>query len=123
MLKIGLASYEFINNDIAFNISKMEKAMKNVQGRVDLLCFGETFLQGFDALRWDYEFDKEVAVSSNSEIMQRLCNMTLQYGVDLLFGYIEKCDESIFSSCAVIENGKPEQKLTYGAEDILIVEI
>ncbi|BCN30988.1 carbon-nitrogen hydrolase family protein [Anaeromicropila herbilytica] len=105
-MKIGLVSYEFINNDIAFNISQMEKAMRSVQGKVNLLCFGETFLQGFDALNWNYENDKHVAISVDSEIMQQLCNMTLRYKVDILFGYIEKCEDSLYSTCAVIESGK-----------------
>lgn len=105
-MKIGLASYEFINNDIEFNISQIEKAMKSVQGEVELLCFGETFLQGFDALNWNYENDKDIAVSADSRIMRRLCDMTLQYKVDLLVGYIEKCEDAIYSSCAVIENGE-----------------
>ena len=43
---------------IAFNISQIEKALSAAQGRVDLLCFGEAFLQGFDSLSWDYETDK-----------------------------------------------------------------
>lgn len=105
-MKIGLAPYEFINNNLAFNISQIEKAMKSAQGIVDLLCFGETFLQGFDSLNWNYENDKHIAVSVDSPVMRQICNMTLQYKVDLLFGYIEGCGDSIYSSCAVIENGK-----------------
>lgn len=106
IMKIGLATYEFINNDIAFNLSQIEKAMKSTQGKADLLCFGETFLQGFDALSWNYDMDKHIAISRNSDIMRRLCDMTVHYGIDLLFGYIENGDDSIYSSCAVIENGK-----------------
>lgn len=105
-MKIGLVSYEFNNNDIVFNLSQMEKAMRSVQGKVDLLCFGETFLQGFDALNWNYENDKHIAISTDSEIMAQICSMTLRYKIDILFGYIEKCDDSLYSSCAVIENGK-----------------
>lgn len=105
-MKIGLASYEFRNNDIAFNISQMEKAIKSLQGTVGLLCFGETFLQGFDALDWNYEHDRHIAVPADSKTMRRLCGMALQYKVDLLFGYIEKYHDAIYSSCAVIENGK-----------------
>lgn len=26
--------------------------------------------------------------------------------LDILFGYLEKCDESLYSSCVVIEKGK-----------------
>lgn len=105
-MKIGLASYEFINNDMLFNISQIEKAMEVSQSKIDLLCFGESFLQGFDSLNWDYKHDRQVAIPSNSLIIQKLCSMTIQYGVDLLFGYIEKSGDSIYSSCAFIEKGK-----------------
>lgn len=105
-MKIGLASYRFINKDIAFNVSQIEKAMKSVQGKVELLCFGEAFLQGFDALSWNYEEDRQIAVSADSEIMQRLCKLTLQYKMGLLFGYIEKSGEDLYSSCAVMADGK-----------------
>lgn len=106
MLKIGLAPYKFINNDISFNIAQIENAMNSAQNKVDLLCFGESFLQGFDALHWNYEYDKQIAISVDSTIMLQLCQMTLQYHVDLLLGYIEISNESIYSSCAVIENGQ-----------------
>lgn len=105
MLRIGLVSYEFINNDIRFNLSQIEKAMKTARGRVDFLCFGETFLQGFDALDWTYGHDAQIAVAADSPVMQKLCDMTREYGVDLLLGYIEKEDGSIYSSCAFIEKG------------------
>lgn len=105
-MNIGLVSYEFRNNDIPFNIAQIERAMQAVQGSVDLLCFGETFLQGFDALSWKYEQDKDIAISADSPVMEQLRGLTLQYGVDLLFGYIERCGDAIYSSCAVIENGK-----------------
>ena len=105
-MKIGLAPYKFKNNDIGFNLSQIEKAMSSVQGKVDLLCFGETFLQGFDALSWEYEKDKDIAVSLDSPIMLRLCELTRHYGVDLLLGYLEKDSDCIYSSCAVLERGK-----------------
>lgn len=105
-MRIGLAAYESINNDIVFNLSQIETAMRTAQGTVDLLCFGEAFLQGFDSLSWDYEKDRLVAVSANSDIIQRLCAMTLRYHIDLLLGYIETDGDAIYSSCAVIERGK-----------------
>lgn len=49
-MRIGLASYEVKNKDVAFNLSQMERAMEKARGKVELLCFGEAFLQGFDAL-------------------------------------------------------------------------
>lgn len=105
-MKIGLVSYEFKNNDIAFNLAQIERAMKEASGEADLLCFGETFLQGFSALNWNYENDREIAVAVDSDIMKKICDMTIQYKTDLLFGYLEKDGEFIYSSCAVIEQGK-----------------
>lgn len=104
-MKIGLVSYEFRNNDLAFNVSQIEKAMASSQGEADLLCFGECFLQGFDSLAWDYGHDRQVAVANDSPVFQKLCSMTLQYGVDLLFGYMETCGDNIYSSCALLEKG------------------
>lgn len=104
-MKIGLASYKFKNNDLAFNLAQMERAMKAAQGKAELLCFSETFLQGFDALSWDYETDKDIAVSADSEVMGQICKLTLTYEIDLLFGYIEWSGDSLYSSCAVVENG------------------
>ena len=105
-MKLGLASYRFRNGDIDFNLSQIEKALKECQGRADLLCFGETFLQGFDSLVWNYETDKNMAITQDSLQMRKLCDLTLRYGTDLLFGYIEKEGESLYSSCAVIEQGR-----------------
>lgn len=105
-MKIGLASYRFENGGIEHNLSQIEKALARARGDVDLLCFGETFLQGFDALSWGYERDKDIAVSVDSEIMRRLCKLTLDYGTDLLLGYIERDGDGIYSSCAVIAGGE-----------------
>lgn len=105
-VRIALAAYKFINNDIEYNIGKIEKALKEAAGKTDLVCFGETFLQGFDSLNWNYEHDKEVAISLDSEIMKRIKALTVTYKTDLLLGYVELCGEDLYSSCVVIENGK-----------------
>ncbi len=105
-MKLGLASYRFENKNIGFNLSQIEKAMQESKGKVDLLCFGETFLQGFDSMVWNYEVDQKMAVTQDSAVMQKLCGLTLQYQTDLLLGYVERDGEALYSSCAVIEQGK-----------------
>ena len=70
-MKIGLVSYRCENRNVAFNMSQIERAMQEAAGKVDLLCFGEAFLQGFDSLCWKYEIDKEMAVFLGSETMER----------------------------------------------------
>lgn len=105
-MKIGLASYKFIDNDIDFNISQIKKALESANGKADIVCFGESFLQGFDSLSWSFESDKDIAISQDSTTMQEICALSVEFGVDLLIGYIERDREALFSSCAVIEKGK-----------------
>lgn len=105
-LRIGLANYEFKNRDMAFNISQIEKGLREAEGKADLLCFGEAFLQGFDCLSWNYETDKEMAVSRDSDTMRSICAMSLKHGIDLAIGYIEREGETLYSSCAVIIGGE-----------------
>lgn len=89
-MRVGLASFECRNRDVAFNLSQIERAMREAQGKIDLLCFGEAYLQGFDCLCWDYEADREVAAEPASEPVRRLCAWSREYGVALLTGYIER---------------------------------
>ena len=105
-IRIGLAVYEYRNRNIAFNLNQIEKALKAAETKTDLLCFGEAFLQGFDALSWDYSTDAGIAIAQDSSVMQQIIRMSVKYGVDLLLGYIESDGEKIYSSCAVIAGGK-----------------
>ena len=105
-MRIGSASYRCKNGDPAFNLQSVERAMKEAQGKAELLCFGESFLQGFDALCWDFSIDREIAVSRDSETIRTIREWTKQYGVGLLLGYIERDGERLYSSCIVIDNGE-----------------
>lgn len=108
-MRVALAQYKFINKNIDFNFLQIKRALEKAKGKADIVCFGETFLQGFDALCWDYEKDKNVAITQDSDIMKKICELTTFTGVALVFGYIEKDGENggkIYSSCAVIEKGK-----------------
>lgn len=105
-MRIGLVSYRCENRDTAFNLSQIERAMKEAKGKADLLCFGEAFLQGFDALCWDYIIDRNMAVTLDSEAISLLRRWTVQYGIALLTGYIEKDGERLYSSCIVLANGE-----------------
>ena len=105
-MRIGLASFRCENRNIPFNLGQMERAMASARGRADLLCFGEAFLQGFDALCWDYAADRQLAVSQDSGTMGQLRRLTRQYGMALLFGYIESEGDGLYSSCAVLADGE-----------------
>ena len=105
-MRIGLVSYRCENRNTAFNMSQIEFAMKHAEGKADLLCFGEAFLQGFDSLCWDYETDKSVAVELSSDTIAQLRSLTVRYGISLITGYIEKDQEKLYSFCAVISDGE-----------------
>lgn len=105
-MRIGLVSYRSKNRDISFNLQQIEKAMRHAEGKADLICFGEAFLQGFDSLSWDYDTDKSLAVELSSETIGQLRDWTVRYGVSLLTGYIEKVQEKLYSSCVVITDGR-----------------
>lgn len=114
-MKIGLAAYKFVNNDIEFNISQIEKALQFAE-KIDILCFGEAFLQGFDAFKWNYDNDKNIAISKDSNIMKKIEQMSKDYNIDLAFGYLEIDNEDLYSSYAIIIDGK----LTYNYRRITI---
>ena len=105
-MRIGLASYRCKNKDIAFNLSQIERAMREAHGTADLLCFGEAFLQGFDALCWRYETDREMALEITSGPIRQLAQWTKQYHTALLTGYIERERERLYSSCLVLADGE-----------------
>ncbi|MBQ6333844.1 MAG: carbon-nitrogen hydrolase family protein [Erysipelotrichaceae bacterium] len=105
-MRIGLVSYRCENRNTAFNISQIELAMKRFRGKADLLCFGEAFLQGFDALCWDYKADKDIALELSSDIIAQLQSWTIRYGISLATGYIEKDREKLYSSYIVISDGR-----------------
>ena len=105
-MKIGLVSYRCENKNIDFNLSQIKKALDSCKNKVDLLCFSEAFIQGFDCLTWDYEIDKEMAISKDSIVFDKLKKWSIEYGIALLTGYIEKDNDDLYSSCVVIDKGE-----------------
>lgn len=56
-MRIALAALYFKNSDIEYNLSAVSKTLAKLEGKVDFVIFGETFLQGFEGVTWDYEKD------------------------------------------------------------------
>jgi N-carbamoylputrescine amidase len=104
---VALASVNLMNNNVAFNLSQIDTyACEAAAHGIDVICFGESFLQGFDSLSWQYEKDKNIAVSQNSPEVAVIRQMTLDYRIDIMFGYIEHANESLYSSYALIAEGQ-----------------
>ena len=45
-MKIALASQPTLDDSIALNVNRIEKALASLRKKVDLVAFGESYLQG-----------------------------------------------------------------------------
>lgn len=97
-MRIALASVPVKNRNIEFNLQAMIDAMNEASGQAEVLLFGESVLQGFDCLCWDYETDKHMAVAVTDEPIQRMCKAARQYGIAVSFGFIERIQDTLYSS-------------------------
>ena len=98
-MMITLAAVGFRNGDITYNKDKIKTVIRDHgYKQADLILFGETFLQGFDSLSWNYESDKNIAVKTNDPVIDEIRKTAKEYSVAVSFGYIEKAEDSLFSS-------------------------
>ncbi len=106
-MKVALACARFRNNDIAFNMAQIRSHMAKAKAQgAELVCFGEAFLQGFDAFSWTFENDRAIAVSTQDALFHELLAETLNRRIDLLLGFLERDGETLYSSCALMSGGK-----------------
>lgn len=106
-MKIALAAVGFITNDIKYNADIIKEILKKYSGKVDLVLFGESFLQGFNCLSWDYSKDINIAIEQNSELISEIRLNCKTYDVAVSFGYIEKIEDKIYSSQLTLDkNGE-----------------
>jgi N-carbamoylputrescine amidase len=104
IMTVGLVSAEFINNNVDFNLENcinfINKAKKN---GVDIILFGETYLQGFEALIWKSEDDLKVGLERDSGIMNILRMYCKEKDIAIGVGYIEREGNNLYSSYLVID--------------------
>ncbi|MGN1048090.1 MAG: carbon-nitrogen hydrolase family protein [Eubacteriales bacterium] len=97
-MKIALASAKVIDKDITFNLHSMISAIQECSGHADLILFGESVLQGFDSLCWNYEIDKDMAVEVTDEPIQQMRNAAKENHIAVSFGFIERAGDVLYSS-------------------------
>ena len=96
---IALAAVGFKNGDITYNKEKIKTAIRDHgYKQADLILFGETLLQGFDSLSWNYDIDKNIAVATDDPVIYEIRKTAKEFSVAVSFGYIEKAEDSLFSS-------------------------
>ena len=98
MMKIALASAPVKTGNVEFNIKSMIDAMREVRGNADIIVFGESVLQGFDSLSWDWGIDKCVAVSLTDAPIQKMREAAKENGLAVSFGFIERAGDVLYSS-------------------------
>lgn len=97
-MRIALASAPVINRDIEYNLQVMSDAMEDVGGKADIILFGESALQGFDSLCWDYETDKHMAVCLADAPIRRIRETAKNYKIAVSFGFVERSGDVLYSS-------------------------
>ena len=97
-MKIALAAVGFYDRDIEYNKNKILNCMKENSKKTDLILFGETFLQGFEALDWKYETDCHMAVSLYDRRIKEIQNAAKENKIAVSFGFFEKVQDKIYSS-------------------------
>lgn len=106
-ITIALASAPFTNRATAQNLATLLHFMEDAaRQNADLICFGESFLQGFDCLDWDFTADCRIALSQDSPEIGRIRQTSRQLGIDVMFGFIERDGDTLYSSCMLVEQGE-----------------
>ncbi len=86
------------------NFELIMRIMVDFKGQADLICFGEAFLHGFDALCWDYKKDKEIAINLRSKYLTDIKTAAKEHKISVSFGFYEVFEESIYSSYIIIDH-------------------
>ena len=106
-MKIALASAPVKNLDVEYNLSAMATYMEHCKNRADIILFGESVLQGFECLCWDYEADKSIALEINDAPILSMQYAAKYNNIAVSFGFIERKGNALYSSQVFIgSNGE-----------------
>ena len=72
---------------------------------VDIVIFGEAFLQGFYGATFEIEHDEKLAINQNDLIIKEICSVAREYKIAVSFGFIEKAKNCFYSSQITINSG------------------
>lgn len=97
-MKIVLACAPVRTGDVTYNLQQITAAMASHRGKADVLVFGESVLQGFDCLRWEYARDRQVAVALTDPPIRQLQQAARENRIAVSFGFIRRQGECLYSS-------------------------
>lgn len=102
-MKIALAALGFKNGDIDYNVGVVLHTLEKFEGKADFIIFGETFLQGFDGLAWEYEKDIKRALSLDDPRIREIRDKVRLTRVALSIGLFELYEGKIYDTQIAID--------------------
>lgn len=103
-MRCALASMGFVNENVQYNKNVIIDTMIKCSNVVDIVIFGEAFLQGFYGATFEIEHDEKLAISQNDLIIKEICSIAKEYRIAVSFGFIEKVEECFYSSQITIDS-------------------
>ncbi len=104
-MKIGLIPAKCINGDIKHNANQIVKFIKiAAKSNIEFIFFGESFLQGFNSLNWNFTHDMKIALDKEDKAIINILNTAKKYNIGVGFGYFELANDAIYSSYLVALN-------------------
>lgn len=94
----------FVNENVQYNKNVLIDTMIRCSKAVDIVIFGEAFLQGFYGANFEMEHDEKLALSQNDLIIKEICSVAKEYRIAVSFGFIEKADDCFYSSQITIDS-------------------
>lgn len=101
-MKVALALTKQIGGSLEKNLKQIVRFSSLAKDRgVGLLLFEETFLQGFEAMTFDYQIDKDVALSLKSKEIGLISRLASSKEMAIGFGFYEIEEGRIYDSYLV----------------------
>jgi predicted amidohydrolase len=102
-MKIAACQLPDVQNDIDHALSLIELSAADAQRHaVDLVCFPECFLQGYDV---SAEYVASAAIDLTSQTFERMLRRLERFEPVIVFGLIEKEGGRFYNTAVVIERG------------------
>jgi len=101
---IQLSAATCVYGDVKANLATIEREAELAKNaNVDLVLFGEAFLQGFDSMTFNYHHDADVTFGLGSVPIAHLRKMASDYSVGIGVGFYENDHGAFYSSYLVID--------------------
>lgn len=101
-MRVAICAARMRTMDVEENIATIRRsALRAKCEGAQIICFGEAFLQGFDACIFDYAVDILRAVALHSPEMAAIAQIARDLKIAIGLGFYENAEGGIYSSYAV----------------------